>query len=85
MHDIAAPNLEALLVGRAITGVGAAGVNVAYISLLARISPLEDRALMLALVGAAFGIANLVGPILGGTLTDYVSWRLCKYLSFEPR
>ncbi|KAG8889111.1 hypothetical protein FRB98_005726 [Tulasnella sp. 332] len=77
----AAPNLDVLLVGRAITGVGAAGVNVAYISLLARISPLEDRALLLALVGAAFGVANLVGPVLGGTLTDQVSWRLCFYLN----
>lgn len=76
-----APTSEALIVGRAVAGVGAAGIFSGALIIIAFSTPLEKRAMFTALVSAVFGIASVVGPLLGGVFTDKVSWRWCFYIN----
>ncbi|KAG9038717.1 hypothetical protein FRB95_000307 [Tulasnella sp. JGI-2019a] len=77
----AAPNMTILIFGRAVSGVGAAGVMVSFMVLLARISPIEHRAFLFSLVAGVMFVSTVLGPLLGGVLTDRVSWRWCFFLS----
>ncbi len=65
-----APNLAWLFVGRAIAGVTGAlyGPANAYI---ADITPPEKRAAAFGMIGAAFGAGFVIGPALGGLLTEF--------------
>ncbi|KAK9495527.1 major facilitator superfamily domain-containing protein [Lipomyces doorenjongii] len=77
----AAPNSNAFIVGRAIAGMGSAGIQSGNIILIAHTVPLRKRPMFVGLMGAVFGVASIVGPILGGAFTDKVSWRWCFYIN----
>jgi MFS family permease len=68
-------NSATLIVGRAITGVGAAGVIAGCYTIIAFAVPPPKRPAFTGIMGATFGVASVVGPLLGGVLTDRVSWR----------
>lgn len=72
-----APNSIALIFGRAIAGLGAAGMFSGSVLILAHSVPLERRAAYTGLVTGMFGVASIVGPFLGGVLVDRATWRWC--------
>ncbi|KAF4418525.1 major facilitator superfamily transporter [Fusarium austroafricanum] len=76
-----APTSVALIVGRAIQGVGLAGVFGGSFIIIAHSTPLRKRSLFAGLFGAAYAIASVVGPIIGGVITTRASWRWCFYLN----
>jgi MFS family permease len=65
-----APNSSALIVGRAIAGVGSAGIFSGALIIIAYSVPLDKRPMYSGFIGAMYGIASVAGPLLGGVFTD---------------
>ena len=76
----AAPTSEVFILGRAIAGVGSAGILQGSLAIITFTSPLEKRASRFAVVISVFGVAVCLGPVLGGVLTDHASWRWCFWM-----
>jgi MFS family permease len=60
-----------LFVGRAVQGFGGAGIFPVAVKVIGDVFPPEKRGGALGLLGAVFGLAFLIGPVLGGLLLDY--------------
>lgn len=70
-----------LIVGRAIAGAGGAGLASGAYTIIAFSVPPARRPAFTGFMGATFGIASVVGPLLGGVFTDNLSWRWCFYIN----
>ncbi|KAJ7347728.1 ABC transporter [Mycena albidolilacea] len=76
-----AQNMGSLIAGRTVSGAGAAGMFVAMLQVLSQATRLEDRPKYMGMLGVVFVLSSIVGPLIGGALTDHVTWRWCFYLN----
>ncbi|KAL8666226.1 MAG: hypothetical protein Q9168_007534 [Polycauliona sp. 1 TL-2023] len=76
-----APSSNALIIGRAIAGMGCAGIFSGALIIIAYSVPLHRRPAYTGLIGAMYGVASIAGPLLGGVFTDNLSWRWCFYIN----
>jgi len=77
----AATSSKMFIVGRAVAGTGAAGLYGGGMTMIAYAIPLKQRSIYMACLSSMFGIASIVGPILGGVFTDKLSWRWCFWIN----
>lgn len=71
-----APSMPVLVAARGVQGLGAGGVAAMAYVCISRGYTDALRARMMALLSSAWVMPALVGPLIAGTLTDYLSWRL---------
>ncbi|MEJ3744438.1 MFS transporter [Actinomycetes bacterium KLBMP 9797] len=76
-----ANSMVLLIVARGIQGVGAGGLMVTAMALIADVIPLRERGKYQGALGAVFGVTTVLGPTLGGLFTDHASWRWCFYVN----
>ncbi len=68
------PVFWVVLLGRAIQGFGASGIFPVAAAVIGDTFPPEKRGSALGMIGAVFGVAFLIGPILGGVILKFLTW-----------
>ncbi|MEU3984547.1 MDR family MFS transporter [Streptomyces sp. NPDC026672] len=76
-----AQSMGQLIAFRALQGLGAGGLMVGALSVIAVLVPAQDRGRLQSMVGITLPIAFVGGPLLGGFITDYLSWRWAFYVN----
>jgi EmrB/QacA subfamily drug resistance transporter len=74
-------SMGALILFRTLQGLGAGAVQPVAITIMGDIFELETRARVQGLFGAVWGISAVIGPALGGFITDLISWRWVFYVN----
>ena len=70
-----APGIDSLIVARAVQGVGAAIMMPLTLTLLTAAVPAAKRGMAYGIWGAVNGLAVASGPLIGGSLTEHISWQ----------
>ncbi|KAJ2824693.1 hypothetical protein FBU31_003924, partial [Coemansia sp. 'formosensis'] len=70
-----AKSMGGLIFGRALQGVGGAGVETMVFTIISDITSEKERPVYLGAVSAVWLLASVAGPLLGGVFSDHVSWR----------
>lgn len=76
-----APSSPVFIFGRALAGVGSTGIFTGSIVSITYIVPLKYRPLVQSTFSSLFALSSVLSPLIGGALTDRVSWRWCFYVN----
>ncbi|KFA73873.1 hypothetical protein S40288_00917 [Stachybotrys chartarum IBT 40288] len=76
-----APSLGVLVAGRAIQGIGCAGINTMVEMVVCDLVPLRERGKFMGLIFAIYALSTTTGPLIGGAFASEASWRWIFYLN----
>jgi EmrB/QacA subfamily drug resistance transporter len=76
-----ATNAAFLIIARGIQGLGSAALFTSALSIISDMFPPAERGKYSGLFGAVFGLSSVVGPLVGGFLTDNISWQSNFYVN----
>jgi EmrB/QacA subfamily drug resistance transporter len=76
-----AGGIGTLIAFRALQGLGAGAMQPTTLTIVGDIYNLEERSRMQGVFGAVWGVAGLIGPLLGGIIVKYLSWRWVFFIN----
>lgn len=76
-----ADNMDVLIGGRVLAGVGGGGIQTLVFIIITEVLPIHKRPMGMAAVASTFAISSVLGPLIGGAFTSNVSWRWCFYIN----
>jgi DHA2 family multidrug resistance protein len=77
----AAPTLAVLIVARIVQGMGGGGLQPLSQAILLESFPVEERGMAMAIFGMGVVLAPILGPVMGGWITDNLTWRWIFYIN----
>ncbi|KAK2616555.1 hypothetical protein QQS21_000598 [Conoideocrella luteorostrata] len=78
----ASPSSTVFILGRAVAGFGGSGLMSGTIAIFANALPSDGLPLYLGAVGVVYGLAAVLGPVVGGLITNsHLTWRWCFYIN----
>ncbi|KAK2053961.1 MFS general substrate transporter [Colletotrichum caudatum] len=78
----AAPNMDSLIVGRALCGLGGIGMYLGVMVLIGETTTIQERPMYLACIGLTWGLGTILGPLIGGAFADSdATWRWAFYIN----
>jgi EmrB/QacA subfamily drug resistance transporter len=76
-----ARSMTQLIAFRVIQGLGAGALQPMTLTIVGDLFTLEERARIQGIFGAVWGLAGLIGPMLGGLIVNWLSWRWVFYIN----
>lgn len=76
-----AVNLDFLIAGRAIQGIGGGGINILIEIIVADLVPQREQPKFISYIINGYTVAVILGPVIGGLLAQNVSWRWVLYIN----
>jgi MFS family permease len=76
-----APSSNMLIVGRAVAGMGGSGLTNGALTIISASVPLKKRPALLGMIMSIAQLGILFGPLIGGALTQFTTWRWCFYIN----
>lgn len=76
-----AQDMDWLIAGRGVQGLGGGGLMVLSQAIIADVVPARERGKYMGIMGGVFAISSVAGPLLGGWFTEEITWRWCLWMN----
>lgn len=76
-----AQDMDWLIAGRGIQGLGGGGLMVLSQAIIADVVPARERGKYMGIMGGVFALSSVAGPLLGGWFTEEITWRWCLWMN----